>query len=198
MAKSTSTAKKRIKVKRTRRRLYEKERKSDTKKTTGRVPDITPVAPSPEESTRRQDADKIVRRYTAYSAGTAFIPLPVVDFIAVTAIQLALLKKLSSHYDIQFSAHRGKSLIAALIGGLHAGLFTGSFLKMVPVVGLAGAIVPIATLSGGLTYAVGKVFIHHFEAGGTLLDFNPSKLEKYFEQKFREGQNEAMDQPSPE
>ena len=181
----------RIKIKRTRRRLYEQAAEDGMKDAANQDSTLIPVEQSPKAS-KRAEADKIVRRYMMWSAGTALIPLPVVDMIAVTAIELALLKKLSDNYDIRFSAQRGKALIASLIGGLHAGLFTGSFLKMVPVIGIGGAVIPIAALAGALTYAVGKVFIRHFEAGGTLLDFDPSKLEKYFEKKFKQGRQEAM------
>lgn len=191
MTESPEASEPRIKIKRKRRRLYEQAAEDSAKDAATQDSACIPVKQPPGAS-KRADADKIVRRYMIWSAGTALIPLPVVDMIAVTAIELALLKKLSDHYDIRFSTQRGKALIASLIGGLHAGLFTGSLLKMVPVIGLGGAIVPIAMLAGALTYAVGKVFVHHFEAGGTLLDFDPSKLEKYFEQKFKEGHQEAM------
>jgi len=191
MTESQETPEPRIKIKRTRRRLYEQAPEGSVEDADTQVPPLIPVEQSPKAS-KRADADKIVRRYMIWSAGTALIPLPLVDMIAVTAIELALLKKLSDHYEIRFSTQRGKALIASLIGGLHAGLFTGSLLKMVPVIGVGGAAIPIAALAGALTYAVGKVFIRHFEAGGTLLDFDPSKLEKYFEQKFKEGRQEAM------
>lgn len=190
MTESPETPEPRIKIKRTRRRLYEQAPEDSVKDAATQASALIPVEQSPGAS-KRADADKIVRRYMIWSAGTALIPLPVVDMVAVTAIELVLLKKLSDHYKIGFSAQRGKALIASLIGGVHAGLFTGRFLKMVPVIGV-GAVIPIAVLAGALTYAVGKVFVHHFEAGGTLLDFDPSKLEKYFKKKFKEGHQEAM------
>jgi uncharacterized protein (DUF697 family) len=191
MTENPEMSEQRIKIKRTRRRLYEQPGQDSMKDAGTPVPTIVPAGESSGES-KRADADRIVRRYMLWSASTALIPLPVVDMVAVAAIELALLVKLSDHYRIRFSAQRGKALIASLIGGLHAGLFSGSLLKMVPVIGLGGAIVPIAALAGALTYAVGKVFIYHFEAGGTLLDFDPSKLEKYFIKKFKEGHQAAM------
>jgi uncharacterized protein (DUF697 family) len=191
MPESPETSEPRIKVKRTRRRLYEEAPEGDVQDTVDPAPTTVPVAQTAKTS-KRADAERIVRRYMIWSAGTALIPLPLVDMVAVTAIELALVKKLSDHYNIGFSSQRGKALIVSLIGGVHAGLFTGSFLKMVPVIGFGGAVIPIAALAGALTYAVGKVFIHHFEAGGTLLDFDPSKLEKYFEQKLKEGHQETV------
>ena len=41
--------------------------------------------------------------------------------------------------------------------------------------------------SGALTYAVGRVFIQHFESGGTFLDFDPAEVSKYFAEKYEQG-----------
>ena len=46
-------------------------------------------------------------------------------------------------------------------------------------------------LAGAATYAVGKVFIQHFESGGTFLNFNPESVRGYYEAMFKEGQSVA-------
>jgi hypothetical protein len=38
----------------------------------------------------------------------------------------------------------------------------------------------MALLGGASTYAVGRVFIQHFESGGTLLTFDPAKVRDYY------------------
>jgi hypothetical protein len=43
--------------------------------------------------------------------------------------------------------------------------------------------------AGAATYAIGKVFIQHFEAGGTLLDFEPAKVREHFRQQFEKGRD---------
>jgi hypothetical protein len=43
------------------------------------------------------------------------------------------------------------------------------------------------TLAGASTYAVGRVFIQHFECGGTILSFDPEKVRAHFEKEFEEG-----------
>jgi uncharacterized protein (DUF697 family) len=52
-------------------------------------------------------------------------------------------------------------------------------LKAIPVVGTALATIVTPTLSAGLTYAIGRVFIQHFESGGNLLDFNPPDYREF-------------------
>lgn len=178
----------RIKVKRKRKRLYEaapQKPGSDAPPTAEEVESPTKKAKSSEETLPAANA--IVHRYVAYSAGTALLPIPIVDVLAVTAIELKMLKQISDRYGMSFSEQRGKALIGSLIGGLHAGLFTKSLLKAVPVLGLGATLVPIAVLAGALTYAVGKVFVHHFETGGTWLDFDPATARADFETRFEEG-----------
>ena len=45
--------------------------------------------------------------------------------------------------------------------------------------------------SGASTWALGKVFIQHFESGGTFLDFNPEKVREYYKVQFEEGRKMA-------
>jgi len=49
----------------------------------------------------------------------------------------------------------------------------------------------MAVLSGGSTYALGEVFKKHFETGGTLLDFDPGRLKKFYDEKFEKGKDVA-------
>ena len=42
-----------------------------------------------------------------------------------------------------------------------------------------------------LTYAVGKVFIQHFESGETFLTFYPEKVKAYYAEMFEEGKKAA-------
>ncbi|MFY0579572.1 hypothetical protein ACN28S_39745 [Cystobacter fuscus] len=53
-----------------------------------------------------------------------------------------------------------------------------------PIIGtLAGmASVPLASLT--LTHALGRLFIQHFETGGTLLNFDAEAMRKHFLDEF--------------
>ena len=153
---------------------------------------------SPDESTlssREVQSRSLINKYMLGAMAAGVIPAPAFDVAAIAGIQLKMLHSLSKLYDIPFSENSGKSIIASLVGGLGAtSLATGTFgtlIKMIPVVGpLAGA-VTMPVLAGAATYAVGMVFIQHFEAGGTLLDFDPAKVKKHFQSLYREGQQVA-------
>ncbi len=168
------------KTKRRRRRLYEATPEAFPAES---VPGTEP----PSNETRHGEAKKIVAKYTYISMGTALIPFPILDMAAVAAVELQMLKKLCLNYDMEFSNENGKSFIAALTGGYHAGLLTGSLLKSVPMIGLAGALVSTGVMAGAITYAVGVLFIKHFESGGTFLDFRPRKKKEEFQNEYRDG-----------
>lgn len=139
---------------------------------------------------REAQAQDIVKRHALIASGLGLIPIPLVDLAAITATQLKLVKDLSEHYEIEFSSQRGKSLIGALIGASVPGLAAGttrSLLKMIPGVGGLIGMVTVPILAGASTYAVGRVFIQHFEAGGTLLDFDPAKMKAFFAEQFEKG-----------
>ncbi len=135
-------------------------------------------------------ANNIVNKYIWWAAGGGAIPFPVFDIAAVSAVQLKMLKSLAEHYEIEFKQDWGKSFIAALLGGIAADQLTRSTLtswvKAIPIVGIV-ATLSMPIYSGAMTYAVGKVFIQHFESGGTFLDFNPDKVKAYFAEMFKEG-----------
>ena len=79
---------------------------------------------------------------------------------------------------------------AAQVAGL-AGGFVGSLLKALPLVGTFAGTISMSLFSGATTYAIGQVFIRHFELGGTLLDCDVNKMKAYFEEQFEEGKKKA-------
>ncbi len=59
--------------------------------------------------------------------------------------------------------------------------------------GVTGLLRQVVQLSGASTYAIYKVFIQHFESGGTFLDLDPSKVKSYFSEQFTKGKAVAAD-----
>jgi uncharacterized protein (DUF697 family) len=140
----------------------------------------SPTSDMPEQ--RDQAASRLVDRFAVWSGVAGLVPVPVVDVLAVGALQVQMLRRLSQIYGVEFSENRGKALIAALAGCMipaTSGMGAASALKAIPVVNLlaAGFVMPV--LSAGATYAIGKAFIQHFESGGTLLDFNPPDYREF-------------------
>jgi uncharacterized protein (DUF697 family) len=140
---------------------------------------------------RIKKANTTVRYYTLGSVVVGFIPLPVVDLAALTAVELKMLHSLAKQYHVPFSRDLGKSIISSLLGGVlvpsGGSVPLSSLVKVVPLVGQAAGMVSTAVLGGAATYAVGQVFIQHFESGGTFLTFDPEKVRKYFAEEFEKG-----------
>ena len=142
-------------------------------------------------SQRDTQAEALIKKHTYWAMGFGIIPIPVVDVAAVTGVQLKLIASLADLYGQEFSRSWGKSVLGALVGGMGAaGLAYGTFgslIKAIPGVGTLFGLVAMPTMAGATTYAVGKVFQMHFASGGTMLDFNATKMRHYYEQQLHPG-----------
>lgn len=141
-----------------------------------------------------KDADKILRNHVLGSMGVGLIPIPLVDLVALTGVQLNMLRKLAKTYNVPFSQDKVKNLLASLIGGGIPVTFSNavaSLIKSVPVIGQTTGAVAMPILAGATTYAVGKVFVQHFASGGTFLNFDPEAVREYYAAMFKEGEKVA-------
>jgi uncharacterized protein (DUF697 family) len=131
--------------------------------------------------------------------GAGLIPVPLVDLVAVSGVQLKMLADISKIYGVEFQEHRGKALIASLVGYIVPSSLSfgsvGSLLKAIPAVGALVGAPSMALFCGASTYALGKVFIQHFESGGTFLTFDLAKVKEHFQHEFAEGSRIAAELP---
>jgi uncharacterized protein (DUF697 family) len=141
-----------------------------------------------EKEKHHDEALRIVKVNSGWSAAAGFIPVPVVDLAATAALQLWMVKQLADHYEVPFRKDLAKSLIAAALGSGTAVAVSAplaSFAKAVPVLGTFVSTFVAPAAGAAATFSLGKVFIQHFEAGGTLLDFDPETLRKHFYEEYR-------------
>lgn len=128
---------------------------------------------------REKDALLLVERYTKYAAAAGLVPLPLVDMAAITVIQVRMLRAMCELYDMPFSNERARVIVAALLGGVMPTLAGHQILttiaRRVTVVGTLFGMISVSGFAVAATYAVGRVFVLHFESGGTLLDVDLSK-----------------------
>lgn len=145
------------------------------------------------EEKRKQSADMVIRNHVMWSMGAGFIPVPIADLFAVTAVQLDMVRQMCKLYDISFKETEGKAIITTLTGSSLARLGSRAIVKLIPGVGSIIGGLSLAILSGASTFALGEVFKKHFETGGTFLDFDPGRLKKYYQEKFEKGKKVARD-----
>jgi len=155
-------------------------------------PPAPAVPPASAHDVRSLRCDVTISKHVGAAMGFGFLPLPVVDFVAITGVQMDLVYRLSRIYDVEFSTQAVRAIIGSLLGAsvpLQPALISG--LKLMPGIGTAAAFVAQPALAGASTYAIGKVFVEHFESGGTLLTFDAGKMKTHFEQRMKEGKHVA-------
>ena len=133
----------------------------------------------------------IVKNHVIGSMAVGLVPLPLVDLMALTGVQLNMLRKLTQHYNISFFKDKATNILATLIGSGMPVAFSGilsSLVKSIPIIGQTTGALVMPAISGASTYAVGKVFIQHLESGGTFLNFDPEAVKEYYGAMFKEGQ----------
>ena len=143
-------------------------------------------------SERTAKAYAIVDRYWKWAAGAGFIPIPLLDFAAVTGVQLKMIADLAKFYDVPFQKERARAVVGALIGAASSPIaavgtlsIIGPALKFLPGIGTAVGVVVTPAFNAAATYALGRVFVLHFESGGTLLDLNPDEIREFFHRELQ-------------
>ncbi len=136
-------------------------------------------------------ATEIVSNNVALAMGAGLIPLPLVDFAAITAIQVKMGKELAEYYGVDYKEDQIKgiviSLIAAYTSTSAASVTAAAAAKSIPVLGAVFGVITLPVVAGGLTYAVGKVFIRHLESGRTFLTFSISEMQAGFLREVEKG-----------
>ena len=142
--------------------------------------------PSREDERRLRAALDILSRYRRWTIAAAAAPLPLIDAACVSGVQLRMISRLARLFDVPFERVRVGSLLSSLLGGWTPFTITtsvaGAAARLVPGI---GTLIGVATSVGTSTLAtetIGKIFIRHFEDGGTFLDFEPKKYRQALDQ----------------
>ena len=144
----------------------------------------------PSNSIQIQAAGNTIKYYCYWSFSAALIPVPVVDLAAMTAIQVKLVQELSELYDVPFSQGKAKKAVTILVAGMSSATFA-SLGKLVPGLGYFGLVAPLSVINVSHTYAVGKIFAQHFQAGNNLDAFVAADQKETFKSKLKDGKEFA-------
>jgi uncharacterized protein (DUF697 family) len=143
------------------------------------APEDAATEPVEDAAVRRRKAQRIVRRQLAWSAAAGLLPIPVLDVAGSIAAQVQMLQAMARLYGIAFDRSLARQLVVAVVGG------GGPVVLAVPVASAAKAVPVVGTLAGLLLtpavaslscHVVGRAFLKHFEAGGTLETFDPEQV----------------------
>jgi len=132
-----------------------------------------------ESGPNRSDAaNGLIKSACGWAAATSLIPLSGADIGALAAVQANLVINISSLYGEKVEKYAVSGVIATLLGSLlpaYAATYAlTAAAKVIPIPGV-GSLLSFPAIAGSnaaATYAVGKVFINHYENGGTFATFN--------------------------
>lgn len=150
----------------------------------------------PDETQRKLEVDKIIRKKVYAAMGVGVVIIPVINFASVMGIQLKLVKDLCEYYGVEFKKNVVKKIITSVITSGVSVL--GSHVLETAVIGVPVVGLPIAVgskvITGGLTtYAVGMMFVNHFEKGGTLAGDNWDHMKESFKNAMAKSRNWLAD-----
>lgn len=139
---------------------------------------------------KNQKASEIIRNHVGFAMGAALIPMPGADLLAVSAVQLNMLRQIARVYQVGFMDTLGKNIISAVAGGSAARL-GASLIKIIPGVGTIIGELSMPALAGASTYAMGAVVAKHFQNGGTLDDLDLQSARTGYQQQMETGKEVA-------
>ena len=150
------------------------------------------------------DAGVIIANAVKWSAAAGVIPVPYVDLVALGAVQFTMVRDLASLYDIDADKKLVRTVVSTALGTLAPTVVStslvGSSLKLIPGGGTLLGSASVAAFSAAATYAIGKVFVRHFENGGTLQSFSAENIQDELKDEFASASEKAESknsQPTP-
>lgn len=144
---------------------------------------------------RHAEAEKIVSSALGWSAAAGFVPLPVLDVAALAAVQVKMVNKLNALYNQSASGELARGIVSVLLGTLaplkatEMVLLSGA--KTIPVIGTVAGALSMAAFGTAATYAIGKVFIRHFERGGTIATLDADAVKEELKAEFAQAAKKA-------
>lgn len=131
-----------------------------------------------------------VKSWSQWAVLAGLIPAPVVDTVAISAIQIKMIHTLCKLYHVQFKKEAALAVVSGLVGGSLTTTLAGMggvVLSNLPGIGSLMKYTAQPVLSYASTYALGRVFMRHFENHGTMVDIDSKKLETYFKEQYAKG-----------
>ena len=141
----------------------------------------------------REKAMGVVKNWATLAAGGGLVPVTGVDLAVITGFHLKMVHSLCKLYGIQFKKEVALGSISAILGGVGSvGLanvakmsIAASVAKSVPLVGQLSTVFISPAVAYASAYALGKVFVHHFEDHGTLFSVDVKATKKTLKGRFK-------------
>jgi len=120
----------------------------------------------------KKRALKIVNHYSLLSVGMGLIPNSFFYQIAVGGLLSKMLYDLSELYGTSLTKQKNKAIIASVLGGAHSEWITvylgDNVEKVLPGMVTIGNAIARPVVAAAITYAIGRLFVKHFDTGAWL------------------------------
>jgi uncharacterized protein (DUF697 family) len=138
---------------------------------------------------------QIVSSAVKWSAAAGLVPFPIIDLVALGAVQTRMLMDLSEVYGHSFGKEAANAIVSVLLGtlipGAAAGAVMGSAIKTAPGFGTLAGIASMSAFGAAATYAIGKVFARHLAGGGKPGDFSATSIADDLKAEFKRGKRQT-------
>jgi len=147
-----------------------------------------PAPTTASDRLRDLRVENILKEDVITSMAIGFLPFPLLDAGLYMALQVGQVRELCREYRVPFSHYRAETAVSALVGAAPVLSVMGvsSLVKVFPGFGYLAGGALLATLSGAVTYAQGRVLANHLALGGTLIDFDPERARPAFRKELRQ------------
>jgi uncharacterized protein (DUF697 family) len=146
----------------------------------------------PFMSNTQAASEQVIRQHVYWALGAGLVPVPIADFVAVSAIQLDLIRQLCTLHSATYEEGTGKIWVSALTGGALARI-GASAIKAIPGIGSVLGGLSMSIASGASTYAVGQVVKTHLMAGGTMSNLDVEAARRKYESEYEAGKKVAKE-----
>jgi uncharacterized protein (DUF697 family) len=139
-----------------------------------------------------EKTQQVIKQHMVWAVGAGMVPVPLVDYVAVSAIQMDLIRQLCTLHGVNYAEGTGKVWVSALTGGALARM-GASAIKAIPGVGSLLGGISMAIASGASTYALGQVVCRHLDHGGNMSNLNMDEARKAYDASYEEGKKAAKE-----
>ena len=137
---------------------------------------------------QKRQAINVIESYMPWAAAAGIMPIPALDLAASLAIQLKMLASIGDIYGVAFKKQAAQSAITSLMAGSLQQTVALSLIgsvKFIPIIGPLASVTILPAIGAAGTYALGRVYISHFESGGTFLNFDTDKMRSGFDNELK-------------
>ena len=147
------------------------------------------------EADRFERSKKIIVKWSRISLLTIAVPNTVLEYVAISGMQARMLQEVSRVYGVPFKADAVKVIVGSILGGSVAYFlsdFYSSWVRSIPVVGKPISFLTEPAIAYVTTYAVGLVFLEHFERNGSFQNIDLESIKKSIKEKVNQKYQELL------